>query len=75
MAKRIFMQMISCINVSTMIQNGLYQLDADWAFFKVINHVIVIIFIYENPANELVEENVTLNLRLELIWYKNLRDT
>ena len=75
MAKRIFMQMISCINVSTMIQNGLYQLDADWAFFKVINDVIVSIFLYENPANELVEERVTLNLRLELIWYKNLRDT
>ena len=61
------MQMISCINVSTMIQNGLYQLDADWAFLKVINHVIVSIFLYENPANELVEERVTLNLRLELI--------
>jgi hypothetical protein len=67
MAKRIFMQMISCINVSTIIQNGLYQLDADWAFFKVINHVIVSIFLYENPANEIVEERVTLNLRLELI--------
>ena len=61
------MQMISCTNVSTIIQNGLYQLDADWAFFKVINNVIVSIFLYENPANELVEERVTLNLRLELI--------
>ena len=61
------MQMISRINVSTVIQNGLYQPDADWAFFKVINQVIVRIFLYENPANELVEERVTLNLRLELI--------
>jgi hypothetical protein len=60
---------------SLLIKKGLDQLDADWAFFKVINHVIARIFWYENPANELVEEGVTMKLRLELIWYKNLRDT
>ena len=40
MAKRLFMQLISCLNVLTVMQNGLNQLEDDWKAFEAAHPVI-----------------------------------
>ena len=73
MAKRLFMQLISCVNVLTVMQNGLQQLEDDWNAFKAAHPVIAKKLWYTSTAQEFVEERVAPDLQHAVEMVKELR--
>ena len=73
MAKRLFMQLISCLNVLTVMQNGLHQLEDDWKALEAAHPVIAKKLWYTSTAQEFVEEGVAPDLEYAIEMLKELR--
>ena len=63
MANRLFMQLLSCVNVLTVIHTGLQQLEDEWKAFKASHPAIAKKNWYASTAQDFVEEGIAPDLR------------
>ena len=73
MAKRLFMQLISCVNVLTVMQNGLQQLEDEWKAFKAAHPVMAKKLWYTSSAQDFIEEGIAPDLQHAIEMVKELR--
>ena len=73
MAQRLFVQLISCLNILTVMQNGLHKLEDDWKAFEAAHLVIARKLWYTSTAQEFVDEGVAPDLQYAIEMLKELR--
>jgi hypothetical protein len=73
MAKRLFMQLISCVNVLTCMNIGLQNLEDEWSAFKAAHPVLAKQLWYENMAKDFVTEGIAPDLRNAIEMVTELR--